>query len=124
MQIAHDVQCLLRVHRPFHVDAGEVLQPSGMCDELIDDLERELLGDVQAHVGQLHADVRVELSRGDLIEELVIERSAFAGLGGIRDVFAEVVDGHAHAGSVDGLSGADRVSDFSTCDEACGDAAA
>ena len=60
---------------------------------------------------------------GDGVENLMIELRAVAGLVGIGDIFAEVVDGHAHACAVDGLSGADGVGNLGAGNEAMGNAA-
>src|ERR1700733_13373129 len=72
---------------------------------------------VQTHVGQLQADVGVQALGGDGGENVLIEMGAVPGFFGIGNVFAEVVDRHAHTRVVDRLGGADRVGDFGSCDE-------
>ena len=51
------------------------------------------------------------------IENLMVELGAVARLLGIGDIFAEIVDGHAHARAIYGLRGAHRIGDFGTCNE-------
>ena len=89
-----------------------------------DDFTGQFLIHVQAHVSQLQADVGVELIGCNGVENLMIKLGAVAGLVGIGDIFAQVVDADAHAGAVDGLRGADGIGDLGASNEAAGDAAA
>ena len=83
-----------------------------------------MLVDVEAHVGELQADVGVELVGGDGVENLVVELRALAGFVEIGDVLAQVVDADAHTGAVDGLGDAHGVGDFRSGHEAARNAAA
>jgi len=74
-------------------------------------------------VSELETDVGIEVVPGDGVENLMIELGAMAGFVGIGDIFAEIVDADAHAGSVDRLGSADRVGNLSTGDESAGDTA-
>ena len=60
-------------------------------------------------MGEFQANVGIELSGGDLIEQLVIKLGAGAGFFSVSDVFAQVVNRDAHARLVDGPSSAERI---------------
>src|SRR6266567_2686919 len=66
---------------------------------------------------EFETDVRVQLSRGDLIEHLVIQRRALLRLGHIRHVFAEVVDADAHVVGIRGGGGGECIVDRHAGDE-------
>jgi len=70
-------------------------------------------------VGELEADVGVELALMDFVEHVVVELGALPGLVGVGDVLAQVVDADARAPLVDHLRGADRVADFMPATKRC-----
>ena len=78
--------------------------------------------DVQAHMRELEADVGVQLARGDIVQQAVIQFAAVPGFVGVGDVLAQVVDADAGAPLVHGLRGAKDVLDLGACDKAAGEA--
>ncbi len=111
MLLAHKVQRLLRVGRALHVHADEAVDANGVVEQFADVVARQFLIHVQSHVGQLDADVGVELAALNLVEELVIEPLALKRLLAVGDVFAEVIHRHVDADAVHGLGGLDQVID-------------
>ena len=85
---------------------------AALAHQACDQVAGHLLIDVQSHVGQLQADVGIEMVGRDGVENLMVELRAVAGFVGIGDVLAQVIDADAHAGAVDGLGDAHRVGDF------------
>jgi hypothetical protein len=92
MQATHEVEGALGVRRAFHVDADEVVDAHGVVHQLGDQAKCHLLADVEAHVGELEADVGVELALVDFVEHVVVELGAVLGFVGVGDVLAQVVD--------------------------------
>jgi len=80
----------------------------------------QVLVDVESHMRQLQAHVRIEMTRRDLIDHLVIQLGTLLGLLGIRDVFAEVVDADGHAVRIGFLCCFERLFDGHAGDEAAG----
>ena len=72
---------------------------------------------IEAHVGQLQTDVGIEMVGRNRVEDLMVELGTVARLIGIGDIFAEVVDGHAHPRTIYGLRGSNRIGDFGACYE-------
>ena len=70
---AHDVERDLGEGRVFHVDADEVAGGVGMLREAGGDGFGERRDRVEAHLGELDADVGVEFAGSDLIEKLVVD---------------------------------------------------
>ena len=100
-----EIKRALGVRRTFHVDANEVarVHGSGLGHESRYLVAGQFFVHVEAHVGELQADVGVQLLRGDVVQQLVIELGAGSGLVGVGDVFPEIVDGDAQAGFIDRL---------------------
>ena len=118
MDAAHDVERDLGEGRVFHVDADEVAGGLRVAGEVGGDLlgEGGVLG--EAHLGELDADVGVELARGDLIEKLVVDVGGAVRFVGGGDAFAERVERDVHALLVDLGADAERVFNFEAGDEA------
>ena len=53
---------------------------------------RQLLVDIQAHVSEFEADVRIQAVGRHLVQQLVIELCAGAGFLNVGDIFTKVVD--------------------------------
>src|SRR6185312_6778620 len=73
-----------------------------------DNLGRELLIHIEAHVRELDADIRVESAFADAVEKFAIEVRAVTGFVGIGDVLPEVIEADAHAQRIYFLTGAQR----------------
>jgi hypothetical protein len=50
-------------------------------------------------VGELQADIRVEVSGGDFVEQVVIKLGAGAGFVGVADILAEIIAAAARMAS-------------------------
>ena len=75
---------------------------------------------VESHVGQLQADIGVELAARNFVQHLMIKLGAVAGFIGVRDVFAEVIDRNAQACPIDGLCDPQSIFDLSAGHETAG----
>ena len=126
MQFVDEIECALRIGRSLHVDADESRRGHGrsLGHQAADDLASQLLIHIEAHMGELEADIGIELVGDDGVKNLMVELRAVAGFFRIRYIFAEVVDADAHAGAIDSLGGANGVCDLGARDEPSGDAAA
>ena len=102
----------------FHVDAEEAAGGLGVLGELEGDIFGQRGVEGEAHLGELDADVGVELAGLDEVEELVIDVGGGAGLGLGGDALAEGVKGDGHALAIDGGGDAESVFDFKAGDEA------
>ena len=69
-------------------------------------------------MGELEADIRVQLAFTDGIEELVVKGGAGAGLFDIGHVLAQVVDGDASASAIDRLCRSEHLLDLCASYEA------
>ena len=120
MQFVDEVEGTLGVGGAFHIDAHEISgrHVGGFGDQAAHDFVGQLLVDVEAHVGELEADVGVELVGGDFVEQVVIEVGAGASLVGVGDVLSEVVDGDAGSELIHRGGGANGVGDLRAGDEA------
>ena len=114
-----DVERLLGDRAAFHVDAHERIPVGARAIE--DQLEvrkRVVVVDVHAHRGQLDRDVGIEPRSADLLEHLEVDRDQMVGGRAFEYVFAEEVEGRAHARVVELLDGGERRIDSLTRDEA------
>ncbi len=75
-------------------------------------------------MGELQADIRVEVSGGDFVEQVVIKLGAGAGFVGVADILAEIIDGDADADLIHRSGGANGVGNLGAGDEAGGRALA
>ena len=97
----HDVERDLGERRILHVDADEVAGGLRVLGEAGRDLLGERRIQSKAHLGQLDADVGVELAGGNLIEELMIDIGGAMGFVGGRDAFTERVESDVHSLLID-----------------------
>src|SRR5581483_571618 len=123
MKILDEGQGLFRVRGTLHIDANEVcgIQLGGFGNKGADLILRELLVDIQTHVGEFQADVGVQVPGVNVVKQLVVDGGAGAGFVGVGDIFAEIVDGDAEAGSVNFARGLEGVFDLGAGDEAAGE---
>ncbi len=63
----------LGVWSALHIDADEGVGGGGVGDHLADDALGQFGVEVHAHLGELDADVGVELARGDRVEQAMID---------------------------------------------------
>ncbi len=89
-----------------------------MLGETLGDLFGKRRREFQAHLGELDADVGIDLVCGDPIEQLVIDFGRVVRFDFGADAFAEGVKGDQHALVVEGLSHAQGVADFHSRHEA------
>jgi hypothetical protein len=108
----------------FHVDADEGVSVGGVLDHLGDDLLGERGREVHAHLGELDADVGVEVVGFDGVEELVVDGGGGAGGGLSGDALAEGVERDGDAFAVELLGGEEGLSDGHAGDEAVRELAA
>src|SRR5208282_325481 len=99
VELTNEIEGALGVGRSFHIDTNKISgrHAGRLGDQPADDFVGHVLVHVQAHVGQLQADIRIQLVGGDFVEQMVIELGAGAGFVGVGDVLAEIVDGDAGA---------------------------
>src|SRR5450759_2224647 len=123
VELVNEVESTLRGWRSFHIDANKIpgRHAGRLGDQPADDFVGHVLVHVQAHVGQLQADIRVQTVGGDFVEQVVIKLGAGASFVSVGDVLAQIVDGDAGAKLIDGGGGANRVGNFFAGDEASGD---
>ena len=114
MEFVNEVEGALGVGRAFHIDAHKILgrHAGRLGHQSADDVVGHGLVHIEAHVGELEADIRVQVVGGDFVEQVVIELGAGAGFVGVGDVFAQIVDGDAGANLIHGGGGADGVRNF------------
>src|SRR5260370_24310616 len=114
VEFVNEVERALRVGRAFHIDANKI--PGGhagrLGDQSADDFVGHRLVHVEAHVGQLQADIRIQFVGGDFVEQVVVKLGAGAGFVGVGDVFAQVVDGDTGAELIHGGGSANGVRDL------------
>jgi hypothetical protein len=124
VEFVNEIERALGVGRAFHVDANKILgrHAGGFGDQAADDFVGHFLVHVQAHVGQLDADIRVQFGGGDFVEQMVVQLGAGAGFVGVGDVLAEIVDGDAGADLIHRRGGANGIRNLFAGDEAGGDA--
>ena len=79
-QLTVDPQRVVGGRRVLHVDAHEVLALRSVAHDGLEILVEELVAEVQAERGQLHADVRVELLAREGVDRLPVGRGDRAGL--------------------------------------------
>ena len=113
----------------FHIDADEAVDGGGVLDHFADDALGQIgagavAADVHAHLGELYADVGVELAGGDLIEEAVVDGGALLGLGDLEDALTEGVERDGDSFGVEVLGGLDGCFYCHAGDEAAGDPSA
>jgi hypothetical protein len=114
----------LGVGRALHIDADEVVFGRGVGDHLSDDSFRQFIADIHADLGELDADVGVELPGGDLVEEAVVDGGGGFGVGDVGDAFAERVERGGDALGVETRAGGDSLFHRHAGDEALRDFAA
>ena len=121
-----EIECALSIGRSLHVDADESRRSHGrsLGHQADDDLASQLLIHIKAHMGELEADIGIELVGDDGVQNLMVELGAVAGFCRIRYIFAEVVDADAHAGAIDSLGCTYGIGDLGARDKTSGDAAA
>src|SRR5208282_3645992 len=109
VQLAHEVEGALGVGRALHVHADKVVTAGGVRNQRANVLVCQLLVDVQPHVRELEADVRLQAAGGDLVQQLVIESHTLPRFLGIGDVLPQVVDRDRQAEIVHAAGGSHRV---------------
>src|ERR1035437_2503357 len=126
VELVNEVERTLRVGRSFHIDANKIpgRHVGRLGDQPADDVVGQVLVHVQAHVGEFHADIRVQLGGGDFVEQMVIKLRAGAGFLSVGDTLAQIVDGDAGPKFINGGGGANCVSNLFAGDEAGGNALA
>ncbi len=124
VQFVNEIERALGVRRTFHIHPNEIrrLHGRGFRHQAGDQIAGELLVHVETHVGQLQADVCVELALRDFVQHLMIELGAGAGLVSVGDILAEVVDRDAQALLIDGLRDAQRIVHLSAGHKTAGQA--
>ena len=95
-----------------------------MVDQRGDDGGGVIEAEVHAHLGELEADVGVELVLGNGIEEPVVDLGGLVRLAWIGDVFAKAVEGDGEALRVEVGGGGESVLDTKAGDKARRHAAA
>ena len=73
VEAAHDIQCDLGKRRVLHIDADEVARRLRVLGQVIGDPLGELRIQFQTHLGELHADVGVQLPVRDGIQQLMVD---------------------------------------------------
>ena len=107
----------------FHIDADEGFRVGGVLDHVAEDLFGERGREVHAHLGELDADVGVQLARLDGIEQLVVDGRGGVGLFGYGDAFAERVERDGDALAVHLLGGGQGLLDRHAGNKAAGELA-
>src|SRR6185369_8632689 len=120
MELASEIQGLLRVGRAFHINADEVLNGHRVIEKFADDTARQILVDVQTHVSQLEADIGIEFPLINFIEKLMVKIAAMERFVAIGDIFAKVVDTDADAKLIDGFGGLEKFFDSGPSYESAG----
>ena len=118
MKPAHDVERDLGQARVLHVDAEKAAGGVGVLGEAGGDRLGKPRRQLQAHLRELDADVRIQLALGDEVEQLVVDLGGEVGFGFGGDALAERVEGYRHALPVDGFGHAERIFDGCAGDEA------
>ena len=124
MQGAHKVQGALGVGRAFHVYPHKAVHGGRPGHQLAHHLQRDGGVHVEAHVGQLQADVGIEAAGGDFVQQVHVERDAVSRFLKIGDVFAQIVERGTHANAVHLDGGTDGVVNSIARDKAMRKAAA
>src|SRR3989442_11255318 len=124
MKLVEKVQGPLGIGGTFHVHADEIARghAGSFRDQAGDQVAGEVFIQIEAHVGKFQADVGMELAGGDFVQQVVGELGAGASLGGVGDVFTEVVDGNAGARLINHVGSAKHVGYLGTGNEAAGKA--
>jgi hypothetical protein len=122
VQFVNEVESSLGVGRSFHVDANKILgrHAGGFGDQSADDVVGHFFIHVEAHVGELKADIRIEFVGGNFVEQFVVKVGAGAGFVSIRNVLAQIVDRDSSSKLIYRGSSANRIGDVVAGDEASG----
>src|ERR1700716_4323373 len=107
VEFVNKVGRALRIWRSFHIDANKILgrHAGRLRDQPADNFVGHCFVQVEAHVGQLQADICVQLVGGDFVEQVVIKLGAGTGLVGVGDVLSQIVDGDAGSELIDSGGG-------------------
>ena len=89
VEIVDELECDVGVVRAFHVDANEIVSAASVIDEAFNDVGGELRREVDAHLGELYADVGLEIALADGVEELMVDGGCGLGFFFTGDTLAE-----------------------------------
>ncbi len=120
VQAADHIDGGLSVSAALHVDADESVGGDGVLDEAGYDLLGQAGIEVHAHLGELYADIGVQVTGLDGVEQAMVDVGGVAGLFGGRDIFAQAVEGRSDAGTLQGFGGAEDLVESHAGDEAGG----
>ena len=73
-------------------------------------------------MSELQADVRIKLAPADLVQQLMVKLSARAGLCGVGNILAKVVEGCTQSRLVEPLCGMEGILNLSTGHKTAGQA--
>ena len=99
MQAADHIDGGLSVSAAFHVDTDEGVGGDGVPDESGDDFLGQAGIEIHAHLGELYADIGVQVAGLDGVEQAMVDVGGVAGFFGGRDIFAQAVEGRSDAGA-------------------------
>ena len=92
VQLLGECERGLGVGRALHVDAHKAPCPRGMADHLADEPLGQRRIHLHAHLGQLHTHIGAQLSLCNLLEQLMVDRSAGLGLGYLGHALTQRVE--------------------------------
>jgi hypothetical protein len=119
---AHDLQGAVGVGGGLHVDAHEDAVPRPGRHDRREDGQALLDAEVEAHLGELEADVGVEAGVGDALDGLYVRGGPEVRGGAVVHALAEHVERGAGSRGIEGTHGDNGVLERGAGDEAEGHA--
>ena len=115
-QLADEPQRVVGRGRVLHVDPHEAVRRLRSRDHRLDVALAEVVAELQSEPGRLDADVRVEVVALEGVERRDVLGCDLRGLGLLRDLLAQDVDGREPTGRVQLRDDATRVLQLGTGD--------
>ena len=103
VETANHIYCGLCVLTTFHINADEGIGGDGVFDQPGDNFLSQAEAEIHPHLGELYADVSVEVTGLDGVEEPVVDVGRMAGFLRGGDIFAQTVESGGDAQVSQGL---------------------